>query len=157
HRLHNVKLVDPAHLSPDERPYAEALAFDAQAEIKGGGEYQPLIDVRGLPCWPSSPDFRQLVGGDRMRKQGLQFESHWDKHKVGTKTRQVGKCFDLVVLAVGAGAVRHVCRDFIERDERWRAMVEHVKSVPTQAFQIWMRPDMKELGSREAPINSSGC
>jgi uncharacterized protein with NAD-binding domain and iron-sulfur cluster len=156
HRLQNIKLVDPAQLVFGERPYVEALQFDVQAEIAGGGEYQPLVDVRGLPCWPSSPDFSQLVGGDRMQRHAVQFESHWDTHKARTRTLSVGKDFDLVVLAVGAGAVRHVCRELVERDERFRKMTEHVKSVPTQAFQIWMSPDMKELGWREAPINISG-
>ena len=27
-----------------------------------GAEYEPLVDVRGLPCWPSTPDYAQLVG-----------------------------------------------------------------------------------------------
>ena len=34
-----------------------------QATIKGGGEYRPLYDVKGLPCWPSEPLYDQLVEG----------------------------------------------------------------------------------------------
>jgi uncharacterized protein with NAD-binding domain and iron-sulfur cluster len=156
HRLENVKLVEASRLKPGERPYVEALEFDVQAEIQGGGEYQPLVDVRGLPCWPAEPDYSQLVDGERLKNEGWKFESHWDKRKVGSKVLRVGQDFDLVVLAVGGGAVKYVCKDFLERDPRWREMVERVKSVPTQAFQIWMSAGMRELGWDEPPINLSG-
>jgi uncharacterized protein with NAD-binding domain and iron-sulfur cluster len=153
HRLENIKLGTPGL---GEKPFVEALEFDVQAEIAGGGEYQPLVDVGGLPCWPSDPDWSQLVDGARMREERWRFESHWDRRKVGTKTLRVGEEFDLVLLAVGPGAVKHVSREITERDPRWRAMLDNLKSVPTQAFQIWMSADMKELGWHDDPINISG-
>ncbi|WP_164017473.1 FAD-dependent oxidoreductase [Pyxidicoccus trucidator] len=156
HRLENVRRVDPARLAPGERPYLEALDFDVQAEVKDGGEYQPLVDVRGLPCWPAVPDWRQLVDGERLEQEAWKFESHWERRKTGTRTLRVGQDFDLVVLAVGGGAVRHACRDLVEADSRWRDMVEHVKTVPTQAVQLWLSASMRELGWHEAPINLSG-
>ncbi|HYH99824.1 FAD-dependent oxidoreductase [Hyalangium sp.] len=153
HRLENVKLCDPAHLAPGERPFVEALEFDVQAAIPGGGEYQPLVDVRGLPCWPAAPDYRQLVEGERLEQEEWKFESHWERRKVGTRTLRVGKDFDLVILAVGGGAIPFLCKELMERDPRWRAMVERVKTVPTQACQLWMNTDMKELGWSHAPVN----
>lgn len=146
HRLENVKLADPATLAPGEHPYVEALEFDIQAEVKGNDEYQPLIDVRGLPCWPSQPDYEQLVDGERYKREGWDFESFWDRRKVGTKTLRVVADFDFVVLGVGLGAVPYVCREIVERDRRWRAMVDHVKTAATQAFQVWLREDFETLG-----------
>ncbi|KFA87731.1 FAD-dependent oxidoreductase [Archangium violaceum] len=156
HRLEDVRLVAPERLAPGERPHVEALEFDVQAEVVGGGEYQPLVDVRGLPCWPVAPDYRQLVEGERLEREGWQFESHWDRRKVGTRTLRVGEDFDVAILAVGGGAIPHVCKQLVERDSRWRAMVERVKTVPTQAFQLWMSANMSELGWTEPPINVSG-
>lgn len=153
HRLENVKLCEPARLAPGERPFVEALEFDVQASVEGGGEYQPLVDVRGLPCWPAKPDYRQLVDGERLRREGWKFESHWDKRKANTRTLRVGVDFDQVILAVGGGAVPYLCRELVERDPRWSAMVERVKTVPTQAFQLWLSPGMKELGWTEGPVN----
>jgi uncharacterized protein with NAD-binding domain and iron-sulfur cluster len=69
---------------------------------------------------------------------------------------QVERDFDLVVLGVGLGAVPYVCREIVERDPRWRAMIHHVKTVPTQAFQIWLTEGMRELGWPHPPINVSG-
>jgi uncharacterized protein with NAD-binding domain and iron-sulfur cluster len=64
--------------------------------------------------------------------------------------------FDLVVLGVGLGAIPHVCRELVTRDARWRAMVDHVKTVCTQAFQLWLGADMRELGWTDGPITLSG-
>jgi uncharacterized protein with NAD-binding domain and iron-sulfur cluster len=50
HRLENLRLAPPSKLAPGERAYVAALEFDVQAEIAHGKEYQPLIDVDGLPC-----------------------------------------------------------------------------------------------------------
>jgi uncharacterized protein with NAD-binding domain and iron-sulfur cluster len=146
HRLENVSLVDTARLASGERPYVTGLEFDVQAEITGGGEYRPLIDVRGLPCWPARPDYRQLVDGEGLEREGVDFESHWDRRKVDVRRLRVGEDFDFVVLGVGIGAIPYVCREIVARDPRWRAMVEHVGTVATQAFQIWLREDMSALG-----------
>lgn len=156
HRLEQVRLVDTERLAQGERPYVEALEFDVQAQVVGGEEYQPLVDVRGLPCWPAAPDYRQLVDGEQLESEGWAFESHWDRRKVGTRTLRVGEDFDLVILAVGGGAIPYVCKSLVERDERWRAMVEHVKTVPTQACQLWLNASMSELGWHAPPINISG-
>src|SRR6185436_17362747 len=37
-----------------------------------------------------------------------------------------------------------------------RSMVNHVKTVATQAFQIWLKRDMRELGWADRRINVSG-
>jgi len=149
HRLEQVKL--PKQHSAGERSHVEALVFDVQAEVKGGGEYQPLIDVDGLPCWPSTPDYSQLVNGARLEREHWKFESHWDRRSSGTKTLRVGADFDAVVLGVGVGVLPHVCRDLIRRNSRWRDMVAHLKTVETQAFQLWMREDLESLGWEHPP------
>ena len=146
HRLENVKLVNEAAPAPGDKPYVEALEFDVQAHTVHGGEYLPLMDVKGLPCWPAQPDYAQLLDGARLQAQGVAFESHWDRRQVATTTLQVGRDFDFVVLGVSVGAIPQVCAEILARDARWRAMVANVKTVATQAFQIWLNEDMAQLG-----------
>jgi uncharacterized protein with NAD-binding domain and iron-sulfur cluster len=158
HRLENVRLADPATLGAGEKPYVEALDFEVQARVAAGpagerGEYRPLIDVRGLPCWPAQPLDDQLAGGEALR--GRDFESFWETGGE-IRTLRVVEDFDFVVLGVGIGVVPHVCREIVARDPRWRAMVEHVKTNATQAFQLWMRTEMSELGWTDPAINVSG-
>jgi uncharacterized protein with NAD-binding domain and iron-sulfur cluster len=152
HRLRNVKLADPAALEPGESPYVEALEFDVQAEVKEGREYAPLIDIRGLPCWPSRPDYSQLVDGERLEREGWEFESYWDERRARPRTLRVTDDFDLAVLGVSLGAIPYVCREIVARDPRWRAMIDHVRTVATQAFQVWMSEDLRDLGWNDKPI-----
>lgn len=155
HRLQNVQLADPRTLAPGEKRFVEALEFDVQADIIGGDDYEPLRDVNGLPCWPSQPDYAQIVNGEALAAAGWDPESHWDSHKSRALKLQVSRDFDFVVLGIGVGAVPYVCRELVEQDERWRMMVDKVKTVATQAFQIWMREDMRQLGWKEPPITLS--
>jgi uncharacterized protein with NAD-binding domain and iron-sulfur cluster len=153
HRLENLEVADG---KPGERPHIAAIELDLQAEVRGGGSYRPLYDVRGLPCWPAAPDYAQLQDGDRLKREGWDFESPWDARRSAKKRLRLGKDFDLVVLGVGVGAIPHVCRDIVARDPRWRAMTQFVKSVPTQAFQVWMTPGVRELGWPHGAGNLSG-
>jgi uncharacterized protein with NAD-binding domain and iron-sulfur cluster len=167
HRLENVRLSDVSSLATGERRYVEALDFDVQARVRPpasdatvpasdrSSEYRPLIDVRGLPCWPSEPDYTQLADGERMRAAGRDFESFWDRGRVESRTLRVGEDFDFVVLGVGVGALREICRELVASDARWRDMVDHVQSVPTQAFQVWMSESMDELGWSGPPVSLS--
>src|SRR6185503_17954707 len=54
HRLTNVRV---GHGRP---PHVAALEFDVQARPKRGRTYEPLIDVKGMRCWPSQPLLDQL-------------------------------------------------------------------------------------------------
>ena len=156
HRLENVRVADVATLSPGERPYVEALEFDVQALVQDGKEYFPLVDIDGLPCWPSKPDYSQLMDGDMLQREERNFESHWDRRKVETKTLRVVDDFDFVVLGIGLGAVPYVCKELIQRDVRWREMVAHVKTVETQALQLWMSEDMEALGWNGPSVSMCG-
>ncbi len=153
HRLRDVKLSPEAEGEP---AYVAALELDVQAKVKGGREYQPLVDVERVPSWPSRPRYEQLVNGAALEREGRAFESPWDKRRAGTKTLRVKEDFDFVVLGIGVGAIPHVCGELLVRDPRWRAMTDHVKTVGTQAFQVWMREDMKSLGWKHPPVNLSG-
>lgn len=153
HRLESVHMADRAELFPAERAYVKALEFAVQAEVEDG-EYQPLINVDGLPCWPSSPDLSQIIGGDRLHAR--RFESHWDNGCVAKKILRVTEDFDFVVLAVGLGAIPHVCRELIQRDQRWREMVENIRTVETQAFQLWLNEDMETLGWKGPAVSMCG-
>lgn len=156
HRLERVRLSDRTRLRRGETPHVAALEFGVQARIRDDREYEPLIVVKGLPCWPASPDYRQLVDGDRLRREGWDFESFWERRRTDSRTLRVVADFDFVVLGIGVGAVPHVCSDIVERDPRWSEMIHHVKTVPTQAFQLWLREDMGSLGWADSPVTLSG-
>jgi uncharacterized protein with NAD-binding domain and iron-sulfur cluster len=155
HKLTNVQLARDRPLA-DERSHITALEFDVQAKVEGGGEYAPLISVNGRPCWPAAPLWGQIEGGDELARTGCDFESQWDRQRTGTLTLRLGADFDFVVLGVSIGVIPHVCREILARDRRWRLMVERVKTVASQSFQLWLDEDLSELGWQGPPFVVSG-
>ena len=133
------------------RPSADGLRIESievgrQATIVGGGEYQPLYDVKGLPCWPSKPLFDQLVERDTLRDPYVNLESYWCAHPdVRTDTLHLGQDFDRVLLATSLGPIALIAPELVAQKPAWQAMVDNVQTIGTQAFQIWTRQDDQDL------------
>ena len=51
-----------------------------------------------------------------------------------------------MVLAVSVGILPVIAPELIADRSEWREMTTHVRTVATQAFQIWLRPTESELG-----------
>jgi uncharacterized protein with NAD-binding domain and iron-sulfur cluster len=112
-------------------------------------EYAPLIDVKGLPCWPSTPRYELLdeKQAAELIARGIDLESPnsgWEPCEVRTLT--AGKDFHVVVLAIPPGAQHEMCGDLIATNAAFRSMVDRVKTVATQAAQLWLCPDLAGLG-----------
>ena len=83
-------------------------------------------------------------------------ESHDRGSPVARIELSVGRDFDFVVLAVGVAALPDVAGAILRHNSRWRAMVDRVKTVATQSFQIWLRDDLRTLGwNCDVPIASA--
>jgi uncharacterized protein with NAD-binding domain and iron-sulfur cluster len=156
HRLRNVNLSDPSAQGTDENAHVTSLEFEIQAKVKRNKPYDPLVTVNGLPSWPAAPDYGQLEKGETLEQENRRFESDWDHRHAALKTLNVTKDFDVVVLAIGLGAIPNTCSEILSRNAKWREMVDNVATVQTQAVQLWMREDMRSLGWRDRPINLSG-
>ena len=111
------------------------------------GHYDPLVDVDGLPCWPSTPRHEQLLEGEQLQRDGVDLECPWSPWPgVGTRTLERGRDFDDVILGISLGAIPALCPTLVAHDPAWRRMVDHVKTVATQAAQLWMNPTLEQLG-----------
>lgn len=153
HRLREVSLAPERE---GETPYVDVIHFDVQARTHDGSPYRPLVNIKGLPCWPAAPDYEQLADGARMAEEGWRFESPWETRVAGTRTLRVGEDFDLVVLGVPVATLPRTCRELIAREPKWRTMVDNARTVATQAFQVWTTEDMTALGWHHPPVNLSG-
>jgi uncharacterized protein with NAD-binding domain and iron-sulfur cluster len=137
--------IDCLHLADDKASIA-AIDVGIQATPRSS-TYEPLFDIRGLPCWPTVPHWEQLVQGDVMKSQAVDVENPWCPWPdVGKKTLLVGKDFDHVILGISLGALPSICQELIEQFPAWKEMVEHVKTIPTQAMQLWLTEDLPGLG-----------
>ncbi|WP_170229673.1 NAD(P)-binding protein [Polyangium fumosum] len=141
--------VDKLRLSADRRRVA-AIEIGRQIAVKDGADYTPLIDVKGLPCWPSEPLYEQLVGGDALRASGESLED-WGAQFPDQEPPLVledGRDFDRVVLGVGLGVVPALCEEIVADagNPRFAAMLREVTTTPTVSAQLWKRDDLRATG-----------
>ena len=137
--------VDALRLGDDGRSI-DAIELGIQAEVADGVDaYDPLIRVKGLPCWPDAPLGAQLRSTDAL--DGVDLESFRSARRdVGRRTLEAGKDFDAVVFAISLGMVPYVCGELLEASPAWRSMVDNLGTVATQAFQLWLSEDERALG-----------
>ena len=122
-----------------------------QVDVLGGdAAYAPLVDVKGLPCWPSVPDYRQLVQGQALRHgpndAPFNLESRWSGWTdVGDVVLQAGD-FDHLVLAIPVGFHPIICADLMTASPRFKSMVDKVQTVQTFGVQLWLDRDITDMG-----------
>jgi uncharacterized protein with NAD-binding domain and iron-sulfur cluster len=100
----------------------------------GLGRYQPLVTVKGLPCFPAAADRRQLTADPRPPGDGEQEEL------------RCGEDFDQLVFAIPPAMGRQVCHRLAAQRRDWHDMLGGIGSVATHAFQVWLWPDERSLG-----------
>ncbi len=144
HRVENLKM------AADGKSIAQ-IQIARQVDLKRA-EYEPLVDVKDLPCWPSEPLYEQINDDQaarlrELKKRNLDLESAWidwqDAEKI---TLRAGRDFDQIVLGIPVGALPHVCSEIVEARPVWKKMVDRVKTIQTQAFQLWMTVAPTEIG-----------
>ena len=70
---------------------------------------------------------------------------------------EVGRDYDHLVLAVSLGMLPHVASEVVAEQPSWRSLLERVRTVATQAMQLWLRPDEHSLGWEGAAATVTGC
>jgi uncharacterized protein with NAD-binding domain and iron-sulfur cluster len=136
-------------LSADGKSIA-TVTLARQATVKDGKEYDPLVNVLDLPCWPAEPNYDQLVEGDELKKQQINLESFYTTWKdVEEITLKAGTDFDNVAYGISLGSVPYLASELLA-NANWNNMVNIIQSTRTMALQAWMNKDLKELGWNDA-------
>lgn len=136
--------VDALHLS-DDGSKVSSIDMSRQVRLRDPSRgYRPLVDVKGLPCWPSAPLNDQL----EIDVTAEDVESFWSKLQPAEEyVLRDGTDFDVVVLAIPPGAHPYICKELIEHSPRWKEMVDNIGTIYTQAFQMWLNVGMDEIGA----------
>jgi uncharacterized protein with NAD-binding domain and iron-sulfur cluster len=145
--------VDALHLD-DRHRAVDAITMGRQVRLADGvNDYQPLTRIGGLPVFPDHPLAEQLDENARVDD----LESHFGaRADVETRVLRRGVDFDHVVLAASLGMVELVSGELIADSPQWRDMTTHLRTVATQAFQLWLRPDESTLGWDRPGVTTSG-
>lgn len=146
--------VDGLHLDA-RRTRVEAISIGRQTTLAEGVEsYDPLTVVDGLPVFPDAPLQEQLSHYEGPLRA---FESYFaERDDAESLTLRRGVDFDHVVLAASLGMVELICPELIADRPEWRDMTVNVKTVATQAFQLWIKEDEASLGWTRPGVTTSG-
>src|SRR5262249_56899672 len=117
----------------------------------------PLHDVTDLPCWPSEPLWDQLVDGDHLRDQHVNFERNLNPLNRSPQTLTLGQDFDEVVLAMPPPALKPICTELMRHNETFRQGMDMAVTVNPQAFHLWTTQSRKDLRWEYEPHALAGC
>jgi uncharacterized protein with NAD-binding domain and iron-sulfur cluster len=134
-----------------DKSRVDRITIGRQVTVAGDA-YQPLVDVQGLACWPSRPDYGQIVereqtiDGRTIKIEDVNLESFWTPWQDAEElTVEVGPD-DVVILGISLGSLPYICPELIAASAAWRNMVDNVETARTMAVQLWLHPDLKALG-----------
>jgi len=120
--------------------------------------YHPLVPVNGLDCWPSQPLYGQIDPAQAALLQAgrVNLESNWTdwpdlylkafKKPLPMVSLKRGVDFDKVIFGISAGGVGQLCPQLVARSPALQASCKYVKTVATQAYQVWLTKDVHQLG-----------
>jgi len=145
-RFHFFHRVDRLELAADKR-HVDRIHIGRQILVTDGG-YDPLVDVKGLPCWPSAPLYDQLEGGAILERSGCDLEDWWTDwiDRGPPLVLERGKDFDVVVLGTALATFPYIASEVMDADAHFKRMTEQVTHTQTQAMQLWLKPDLAGLG-----------
>lgn len=153
--FHRVRSIEP----DADRFRVGTVRLGRQVDLAPGRDvYEPLVTIGGRPCWPKHPRLEQLCDDDARALAHLQslaeyrdlhiLESSWspwNREMEEEVTLRLGEDFDDVVLGISLGALPEICAPLAAASARWQRMFAEVKTVRTQAFQVWMNRSIEEL------------
>jgi uncharacterized protein with NAD-binding domain and iron-sulfur cluster len=135
----------------------KAVRLSVQAAV-ASSTYDPLVSVKGLPCWPDTPDYNQIHPAQAalLREHAVDLESWWSdwpalyRQAFGSdlpqRTLLRGRDFDDVVLGLPPESLKVVAPALLAASPPLRASVHGLRSAVTQACQLWLDHDTRDLG-----------
>jgi uncharacterized protein with NAD-binding domain and iron-sulfur cluster len=133
-----------------------AIRLSEQVALQNG--YDPLVQVKGLPCWPNRPDYGQIEPAQAalLQEHDVDLESYWSDwpalyrqafgRDLPQRVLERGVDFDQVVFGLPLPSLPLVAPRLLEAGPALRAATAQVRSVVTQACQVWLDRGLSDLG-----------
>ena len=119
-------------------------------------EYNPLIDVKGLPSWPNEPKHEEILQDEAhlLQKQNIDLESFWTnwsrvyEESFGYPIPEIilkrEKDFDIIVYGIPVGSLPFLCAELLDKSPSLRAANTHVGRIPSFQLQLWGTFDIED-------------
>ena len=165
--FHQLQNLEPSLNEQGER-FVEIIKLQQQVTLLSDAEYQPLVDVKKLPCWPSEPLYAQINSEQAalLKQHNINLESFWSNwpaqyenhfgQPLPVKELRYKDDFDRIILGVSVASLEHVCPSLLALDTNFAAQAKQVKTVATQAAQLWLNKTDEQLGWQYIPASKEG-
>jgi uncharacterized protein with NAD-binding domain and iron-sulfur cluster len=141
----------------------EEIEIDVQADVPSNTPPEAYVTVtppdggKAIFAWPADPD--AILGGAGHPAET--YESWYagrDAARVDTKILRRGAAdgFDLVVFGLPISCVRNVAPELVALSPPWKRAVDYLRTVPTQAMQLWLKKPVSKLAEVDDGIVVSG-
>jgi uncharacterized protein with NAD-binding domain and iron-sulfur cluster len=140
----------------------EEIVLTQQVALKAAAkEYCPLVNVLDLDCWPNCPKYDLLdpTQAQLLQANGVDLESHWNQWEqiysaefgkpLPQKRLKRGVCFDKIILGLPVGSLPYACPSLLTAGSPLKEVADNVKTAATQAYQVWLSKNLKDLGWNE--------
>lgn len=160
--FHQVSQLTPNN--SEDSHYVESIRLTQQVSLKTGS-YKPLVDVKGLPCWPSFPLYDQIDDEQAalLKQHNINLESFYSDwpnvyhnhfgEALPELTLKRGVDFDKVIYGISVASLPHLCKKLLKKDTALNLTADKVKAVSTQAFQLWLGKTLDETGWAYTPAS----
>jgi len=152
--FHEVKSMK---LSTDKSE-VDKIIIAKQVDLKIPDLYEPLVDVKGLPCWPSEPVYKYIEDeqAEYLQKNNINLEmpwSDWEAREIFELKKGVD--FDTIIIGFSIASIPEICSELVDAFPSWYNMLEHVQAVQTQSWQLWFNADAAQLGIADDKLLST--
>jgi uncharacterized protein with NAD-binding domain and iron-sulfur cluster len=141
----------------------DEIEIDVQAKVPGGTPAEAYATVtppgggNAIFAWPADPS--AILDGAGVPAEI--YESWYagrDAAKVDTLVLRRGAAdgFDLVVFGLPISCVPNVAPSLVTLSPRWKLAVDYLRTVPTQAMQLWLKEPASKLAEVDDGIVVSG-
>src|SRR5450830_477624 len=142
----------------------DSIRITQQVQLKDqAAGYAPLVDVKGLACWPSAPDYAQIEPAQAalLQAQDVNLESYWSGwpqqyqqafgRQLPVTVLKKGVDFDKVVFGISIGSLPALCPQLLAQSPALQLAAEKVQTVATQAYQVWLNKNLAQMGWTTQP------
>lgn len=157
-------------LVPDDANDIGEIRLTQQIEVAGGYDsYDPFVYVKGLACWPSEPNYGQLMPDQAalLKTASTGLESRWSNwpqlyqqqfgKPLPTLTLKKGVDFDKIVFGLSLATLQDVGKQLMAKSPALQTTFDKVDTVVTQAYQVWLTKTLAATGYTPLPESGPGA
>ena len=141
--------VENLHLNENNPSIIEKIRITKQVDLING-QYNPLINVKGLPSWPNQPKYEEIKPeqAQLLQEHDIDLENVWTpwshifeenmKSPLPHFVLERGRDFDIIVSGIPIDSINHIGSELLEVSPALIETVQHIGRIPSLQVQLYL-------------------